>query len=172
MSINQLSNQLLNNVYPELKRIASAQLAKEQANHTLCPTELVNETYLKIERNNAFSFNDKQHFIALCGRNIRQVLVDYARKKRRIKRGSGQQAITLKNHMGQVEADVEHDLLELNELLNNLETIDPIQASIIEMRFFSGLTVEEIANELGISVSSVKRKWTLGRAWLYREMNS
>ncbi|MCK5727208.1 MAG: sigma-70 family RNA polymerase sigma factor [Thiotrichaceae bacterium] len=172
MSINQLSNQLFNNVYPELKRIASAQLSRERANHTLCPTELVNETYLKLEKNSAFSFNNKQHFIALCGRNIRQVLVDHARKKKRVKRGSGQQAITLKNHMGQVEANVEHDVLELNELLNNLESIDPIQASIVELRFFSGLTVEEVADELDISVSSVKRKWTLGRAWLYREMKS
>lgn len=169
---SKLSDHLLKAVYPELKRIASAQLSRERPGHTLCPTALINEAYLKLEGAQSLEFNDKQHFVALCGRNIRQILVEHARNKNRIKRGSGQTMLTLKDHMGEIERSIDIDVLELDDLLEQLEKLDPIQVKIVELRFFSGLTVDEIADTLDTSVSTVKRKWTMARAWLYKEMKS
>jgi len=164
-------SKLLEVLYPEIKRLAAIQMSRERSNHTLCPTALVNEAYLKMSSEASMEFNDKQHFLAVCGNCVRQILVSHARAKNAAKRGGGQTMLTLIEGVDDFQADADMDVLQLDELLIQLEQLDPVQVKVVELRFFSGMSNEEIANVLDISSSTVKRKWTLAKAWLYKEMN-
>lgn len=158
-------------VYPELKRLAARHIYRERANHTLCPTALVNEAYIKLQSHKNLSEIDRSHFMALSSRCIRQILVDYARERGAQKRGSNQQLLTLKEELVSEGAHQNVDLILLDSLMNQLKERDITQEQVVELRFFAGMNNSEIAETLDISVATVKRKWTMAKAWLFREMN-
>lgn len=159
-------------VYPEIKRLAANHLRRERSNHTLSPTALVNEAYLKLQGQRSLVVADRHHLMALSSRCIRQILVDHAREKYAQKRGGNQTLLTLQEELAGDFSQPDVDLILLDQLLSQLKKRDEVQEKIVEYRFFAGMTNEEIAEALAISVATVKRKWTLAKAWLYREINS
>lgn len=172
MEFNQNNSVLLQSVYPELKRLASIYMSRERPGHTLCPTALVNEAYLKLCSNQDIESVDRQHFLAICGRCIRQVLVEHSRVKNALKRGGDKTFMTLHEDAcgDDRETALDIDIVALEESLKRLEVLDPVQVRIVELRFFSGMTIEEIANVVGLSESTIKRKWIMAKAWLYKEI--
>lgn len=159
-------------VYPELKRLAAKHLYNERANHTLSPTALVNEAYLKLQGQKKLQIVDRHHFMALSSRCIRQILVDHAREKYAQKRGGNQTVLTLQEELAGDMQQQDVDLVLLDQLLSRLRERDALQEQIVEHRFFAGMNNDEIAAALDTSVATVKRKWSMAKAWLYREMNA
>ncbi len=155
--------------YSALKKVAAYYMANERADHTLCPTALVNEAYLKFQ-NQSLSGHNKASFMLVAARNMRQILVNHALARNAQKRGDGERTCILVDDL-MAKPAVEMDILHLDDALKRLETLDPIKVRIIELRFFSGMTYQEVAAELALSISTVKRKWTVARAWLYRDLN-
>jgi RNA polymerase sigma-70 factor, ECF subfamily len=156
--------------YGELRKLAARCLRRERPGHTLQPTALVNEAFLKLAANTRAEWRDRAQFYAVAARLMRRILVDYARKRRAGKRGGGNQ-VTLEENLVLREERIE-DVLGVDEILERLEALDPRQGRIVELRFFSGLTVEEIAEVLGISTPTVKREWSSAKAWLHRELSA
>ena len=157
-------------VYDELHRLARAQFAREKSGHTLQPTALVHEAYLRLMDHQALDWQGRTHFFALAAMTMRRVLVSHARKQRAAKRGQGGVAVTLCEEHAVAEAQ-DVDVLALDAALGALEAIDPRQARIVELRYFAGLTIEETAEALGISPATVKLDWSLARAWLFRKLS-
>lgn len=157
------------NTYRKLKQIAEVYMRSERQGHTLSPTALVNEAYLRIYAETEHSDKEQRTFLAFAAHKMRQILVDHARARNALKRGGGVSAITLDETMVAASSG-SIDILSLNDGLEKLALHDPEKVRIVEMRYFSGMTLEAIAVEMGLSVSSVKRKWTAARAWLYREL--
>jgi RNA polymerase sigma factor (TIGR02999 family) len=158
-------------VYSDLRRLARAQLAKERLGHTLQPTALVNEVFLRIGSYQRISWQNRAHFFAIAARIMRRVLVDHARRRRAAKRGGPAEPLTLsESHLRGEPLDV--DLLALDEALARLEKKDGRQSSIVEMRYFAGLTEEEIAEVLAVPVAEVKRDWRVAKLWLRRALSS
>lgn len=155
-------------VYDELRRIAARQLRGERSNHTLQPTELVHEAFLRLVRQNV-SWQNRAHFFGVAAEIMRRLLVDHARKKRADKRGAGMETIALDDRI-EWPAARDLDIVALDESLTALAEFDPQQAKVVELRFFAGLSIEETAEVLGVSDSTVKREWRVARAWLLREM--
>jgi len=143
----------------------------ERQGHTLSPTALVNEAYLRLYSEEERNGQTHRSFYSSAARGMRQILVDYARGKKADKRGGGISAITL-NEQQHAAAEINLDILELNTALEKLATIDQEKVSIVEMRYFAGMTLDEVATELDISIATVKRKWTTARAWLFRELTN
>jgi len=160
-----MSNTLDPLAYEKLKKVARYYMSGERVNHTLCPTALVNEAFLKFYQSSAA---DQSDFLIQAARNMRQILVNHALARNAQKRGGG--GPTLLSFDDQVGDQPELDILELDDALKRLEQSDPVKARIVELRYFSGLTNEEVGQELGISIATVKRRWTAARAWLYREL--
>lgn len=156
-------------VYNELRKISSKYLRHEYRNHTLQTTELVHEAYLKLVGSNPLSWKSKAHFYGIAAKSMRQILVDYARKRKSLKRGKGETLLTLEK-ADFVLGESEEQILNLNDALTKLEKIEERSAKIVELRFFSGLSIEETAKLLNISVATVKRDWKFAKAWLYREI--
>jgi len=156
-------------VYEELRRLAAVQLARERSGHTLQPTALVHEAYLRLSRHDRLCWQGRTHFFALAALTMRRILVSHARARRAAKRGSGGPPVTLREEE-RVEPARSVDLLALDEALAALERLDPRQCRIVELRYFGGLTVEETAAELGLSPATVKLDWSLARAWLFRRL--
>jgi len=155
-------------LYEELRAVARKQLASERRGHTLRPTALVNEAFLRLSRAKTIPLNDRAHFLNIAARTMRQVLVDYARARVRAKRGCALERITLADvHLTQ-EPNV--DLDALNEALTRLEGLDARQASIVDMRFFAGMSDQEIAGVLGVSAKTVQRDWAMARSWLNMQL--
>jgi RNA polymerase sigma factor (TIGR02999 family) len=152
-------------IYHELRLVARRQLARLAPGQTLSPTALVHEAYVKLADRSGRSLKDQQHFRALAARAMRQVIIDYLRNRRAQKRGPGLPFSTLSDVPLAVEAEGD-DLLALAEALHQLEALDQRQATIVEMRFFGGLEVDEVASALGISERTVKREWQKARAFL------
>jgi RNA polymerase sigma factor (TIGR02999 family) len=153
----------------ELHRVASRHLAGERRGHILQATALVNEVYLRlIDWKNA-QWQNRAQFFAMASQMMRHILVDYARAQHREKRGGGQVHVSL-SHAAGVPVGGSGDLLALDEVLRTLESFAPRQGRIVELRFFGGLSLEETADVLGVSVGTVRRDWSLARAWLYREL--
>jgi RNA polymerase sigma factor (TIGR02999 family) len=162
-------DQLIPLVYDELRRLAQAHCARERSGHTLQPTALVHEAYLRLMGHQDLSWQGRAHFFALAALTMRRVLVSHARKHRAAKRGQGGVAVTLcEDHA--VAAAQNVDLLALEDALRKLEAIDPRQCRVVELRYFGGHTIEETAEALGISPATVKLDWSLARAWLFREL--
>jgi RNA polymerase sigma factor (TIGR02999 family) len=157
-------------VYSELRRLAGNYLRRERAEHTLQPTALVNEAYLKlIDQRNA-KWQNRAHFFGIAAQLMRRILVDHARQHQAIKRGgSAQQRLSVTSAEKLVKQP-EVDLLALNEALDELEKMDPQQSRIVELKFFGGLSIEEIAEVVGISHATVERDWKMARAWLRRQL--
>ncbi len=156
-------------VYEELRRLAHRHLRGERPDHTLRSTELVQEAYLRLIDQQSSEVENRAHFFAVAARLMRQILVDYARKRRAAKRGYGCK-ITLDQAVEMVQKR-DLDVLALDDVLNDLAGFDPQQARIVELRFFGGLSIEETSAVLKISPATVKRDWATARAWLYREMS-
>jgi RNA polymerase sigma factor (TIGR02999 family) len=157
-------------LYQELHRLAAGCLRRERPNHTLQPTALVNEAYLRLALQNQPRANDRVQFLAVASHLMREVLIDYARTRNRAKRGGGLAPIQVED-FDQLAAAGEVDLLALDEALDGLERIDSQQRRIVEMRYFGGLSIEETAQVLGVSPATVKRDWRMARAWLHRELS-
>lgn len=164
------STELTPTIYPELKRIASRHMYKERQGHTITPTVLVNEAYIKLLNGNHLKVADRQHFLAISSRCMRQILVDYSRERNAQKRGGSDTPMTLNEALVDSGERETIDIMQLDEALLKLEQRDPTQVRIVELRFFSGMTNDEIASILGISKATIKRKWVVAKAWLYREM--
>jgi RNA polymerase sigma factor (TIGR02999 family) len=160
--------QLLPLVYDELRRIAARQLRGERSNHTLQPTELVHEAFLRLVRQHV-SWQNRAHFFGVASEIMRRLLVDHARKKQAEKRGAGAETIVLDERV-EWPGGRDLDLVALDDCLNALGELDPQQAKVVELRFFGGLSIEEAAAVLGVSDSTVKREWRVARAWLLREL--
>lgn len=161
-------------LYDELRRIARRQFRREGPGHTLQPTAVVHEAYLRLAGAPASRWRDRGHFLAAASRVIRHVLVNHARDRARQKRGGGLRRTTwIESRLEDLsdEAAVQRvDVLALDGALEALAGIDPGKARIVELRFFAGLTVDEVAAELGLSVSTVQREWRRAQAWLYRSL--
>ena len=160
--------QLIPLVHRELHQIARRCLKGERAGHTLQPTALVNEAYLRLVDVRRVSWKNRTHFLAMSARLMRRVLVDFARSRQSQKRGGGMKVLLDEAHG--VSAERGQDLVALDEALNTLSAIDERKARVIEMRFFGGLTAEETAAVLDVSRETVLRDWRLARAWLMQEL--
>lgn len=157
-------------LYDELRTLARQEMAGERPDHTLQPTAVVHEAYLRLVGGNGRSFDSRAHFLAAAATAIRRVLVDHARKRSRIKRGGGTIPAPL-DGMDPAASLPAAELLDLDEALERLAAFDPFKARIVELRFFAGMTVEELARLLGTSESSVRRDWRVARAWLRGELD-
>lgn len=162
-------DELMPVIYDELKKIAAQYLRKERREHTLQPTELAHEAYLKLIDISNVNWQDRAHFFAVSAQVIRHILVDHARAKATDKRGGAAERIVLDEAISFSE-EQDTDLLALDEALKNLATFDEQQSKIVELRFFGGLTIEETAEVLKISPATIKREWTLAKAWLFKRM--
>jgi RNA polymerase sigma factor (TIGR02999 family) len=157
-------------VYEELRNLAKRHLRGERARHTIQGTALVHEAYLKLVDQKRVAWNHREHFFAVASRVMRQVLVSHARARRAAKRGSGQTLVSFDDSIALPEWRGV-DIIALDDALETLCRMDPQQGRIVEMRFFSGLSIESTATLLGISPATVKRDWNVARAWLHRELS-
>jgi RNA polymerase sigma factor (TIGR02999 family) len=162
------ANQLVEAVYSDLRGIARRLFARERPDHTLQPTALVHEAWLRIFSGAEVAWNDRIHFYAVAARQMRRLLAEHGREFRAQKRGGGLKVVLDDKLHGSALPDCEFD--EVNELLQRLERTDPEAARVVEMKFFSGMTDEEVAAELGCSHSTVRRHWSFAKAWLVRQM--
>jgi RNA polymerase sigma factor (TIGR02999 family) len=155
-------------VYDELRRVAHHHLQKERPDHTLQSTALVHETYLRLEKQGAGQFQNREHFVAVCAQLMRQILVEYARSRNAAKRDGGYR-LTLDDGLAFKTRSV--DMVALDDALNELAKLDALQSRIVELRFFGGLSIEETSRVLNISPTTVKRYWTTARLWLHHELS-
>jgi RNA polymerase sigma factor (TIGR02999 family) len=158
-------------VYAELRRLARRHMRSEGSEHTLQPTVLVNEAYIRLVDENQVNWQSRSHFFGAAAQIIRRVLVDHARSRNRLKRGGNAAKVNL-NDAASATAGLNVDIVALDEALNQLARLDSQKERIVELRFFAGLSIEETAEALGISPATVKREWAAARAWLYQEMTS
>ena len=168
---SEAADQLIALVYDELRRQAARYLSRERSDHTLRPTALVNEAYLRLVRQRRVVWQDRGQFFAVAATVMRRLLVDYARQEGASKRGGSFHTVSLEDG-GEVRiaAATDVDIMALNEALLELAEVDPQRARMIELRFFAGLTTEETAEALGVSTATVTRGWRLARAWLHRRL--
>jgi RNA polymerase sigma-70 factor (ECF subfamily) len=164
-------DRLLPAIYEELRRIAKRELRAERPDHTLTPTALVHEAYLKLAKLERVSWESRAHFFGACALEMRRILISWARKRHADRRGSGAEHIPLDNAVIAAQTRPA-DLIALDEALSRLALLDARQARVVECRFYAGMDVEETAAVLGISPATVKRDWTAARAWLNRELAS
>jgi RNA polymerase sigma factor (TIGR02999 family) len=164
-------NELLPLAYDALRRTAHQRMARERAGHTFSTTDLVHEAYLKLVRLDRIEWQGRTHFLALAAQTMRNVLVDHAEKRNADKRGGGGTRVALADEMA-VVASPGSDLLALDRAMRRLEAMDARQSQVVECRLFAGMSVEETAEALGVSPASIKRDWSLARAWLNRELGS
>ncbi len=156
-------------VYDELQRMANRHLKRERMDHTLQPSALVHEAYLKLVDQRQARFEDRNHFFAIAAKIMRRILVDYERSRRYAKRGGGKPNVPLDVAAGAIQLQAP-ELVAVDEALSSLERLEPLKATIVELRFFVGLSYRETAELLGCSEKTVQRHWRLARTWLYREL--
>jgi RNA polymerase sigma factor (TIGR02999 family) len=154
-------------VYDELRRIAHRYLRKERPDHTLQSTALVHEAYLRLEKQGVAQFENRAHFLAICAQLMRQILVEYARRRHAGKREGGYR-LTLDDQLAGKSRSV--DMVALDDALNQLAKLDQQQSRIVELRFFGGLSIEETARALQLSPTTVKRHWATARLWLHHQL--
>jgi len=159
-------------IYGELRRLARAQMRHEEPGHSLQPTALVHEVYLRLVNVNRLTVESRAHFMAVAARVMRQILVDRARRKHAGKRGGTMTVLSVDGLSPQAAKTdpIDVDVLALHEALDELATQDARLGRIVEMRFFAGLTIEETAEALDVSTATVDREWTLAKAWLYERL--
>ncbi len=165
----QAAARLMDLVYPELHRIAAKHLRSERQGHTLQPTALVHEAYLRLARGSDRDWHDRAHFFAVAARVVRRILVDHARARLTAKRGSGPVTVPLSDSSAST-SPAEVDLLDLDNAMTALERVNAEHSRLVELRYFAGLSIEETAEVLGSSASSVKRDWLVAKTWLRRQM--
>jgi len=165
----EASEKLLPLVYDELRRLASRYMRRERPDHTLQATALVHEAYLRLIDQTQADWKDRAHFFGIAARLMRQILVDHAREHNAQKRGGDVTKLSIDEAISFANKN-DFDLVMLDDALKTLASFDPQQSRIVELRFFAGLTIEETAEVIGISSSTVKREWGLAKAWLRREV--
>jgi len=156
-------------VYAELRRIAAREMRRERPGRTLQTTALVHEAYLRLLKDASLSIENRAHFLGIAARAMRQILIEHARARGARKRGGGGVRVTLDDAAASLEAP-SVDVLALDEALQRLARLDERHAKVVELRYFGGMSVEETAAAMGLSPATVKRDWTLARAWLFREL--
>lgn len=166
----EILEELLPLVYDQLRQLATGYLRRERENHTLQPTALVHEAYLKLIGQKPIDWQNRAHFFGVATRLMREILIEHARARHRDKRGGYRTRVGL-NKAVSFQARDDLDVIELDEALKRLEILDKDQARIVELRFFGGLTIEETAEVLKISPATVKREWTTAKFWLLRELS-
>jgi RNA polymerase sigma factor (TIGR02999 family) len=157
-------------VHAELRRIARRQMGGERQGHTLQATALVNEAYLRLSGQDGFEWRDRSHFYAVCAQVMRHVLIDHARAHARDKRGGGALHVSL-DAAAVMSDEGASELVALDEALRALEEVDPQKGRVVELRYFAGLSIEETAEVLGVSPTTVRREWRRAKAWLYRALS-
>jgi len=162
-------NEIIEIVYKELRRLAAHYLQNERANHTLQPTALVHELYLKLFSAGRVEWQDRGHFLAVAARQLRRIIVDYARNQRALKRGGPHARISIED-APEAGLVVDTGVVDLDHALARLEQLDSRSAQVVELRYFGGLTEIEIGKTLGISLATVKRDWDFARSWLLKEI--
>ncbi len=165
---SEASMGLLPSVYEELHRLAASHFQRQNAGHTLQPTALVNEVYLKMAGSEA-SANDREHFLAIAATAMRQILVDHERGKRRLKRGGDMGRVTLSGNDVSETAPI--DLVDLERALRGLAALDPRKSQVVTMRYFGGLSESAVASVLGVSRRTVSDDWAVAKAWLKKELH-
>ncbi len=158
-------------VYDELRRRASRYLRNERSGHTLQTTALVNEAYLKLVDKDEIDYEDRNHFFAIAANAMRRILVDYARTRKREKRGGKDENLPLEEARYVSSNEKSVDLVALDEALNELAEFDERQAKVVELKYFGGMTNEETAEVLGISNVTVRRDWNMAKAWLHQQIS-
>ena len=164
-------------VMSDLRRMALHHLAKERPEHTLQPTALINEVYLKLAKRSDVNWQDRRHFFATLGTLIRRILVDHARRRSTEKKGGGKVHVSFDEALGRGATldgagDREEAIVELDRALGHLAELDPRQVQVVELRYFAGLTIDETAEALAISPMTVKREWKTARLWLLNELGT
>ena len=163
------ASELLSLVYDELRRVAASKMASESPGQTLQPTALVHEAWLRIAGDKDRPWNDRTHFFATAAETMRRILVDNARRKRAKRHGGGQQRVEMPE-VGAPLAESDDRVLAVNEALERFSEVDPAKAELVKLRYFVGMTNEEAADAMDISVRTAKRYWTFARAWLHEEI--
>jgi RNA polymerase sigma factor (TIGR02999 family) len=158
-------------VYEELRRTAKRYMRRERAGHTLQTTALVNEVYLRLIDADSVRWQDRAHFFAIAAQLMRRILVDFARRRQQLKRGGDMHQVSLDEALAVVQ-DRGIDLVALDDALNALASLDQRQCQVVEMRFFGGLTEDEIAEVLNVSPRTVRNDWSMAKAWLLRELSN
>jgi RNA polymerase sigma-70 factor, ECF subfamily len=169
--VPEAGHDLASSLYRELHRLAAGKMRFERRNHTLQPTALVNEAYMRLGGCSDSMWQDRTRVLGLAASVMRHILVDYARAHNAGKRGEGQVQVTLIEDMVAGASSSTADVLAVDEALCRLAEFDPRQAKVLEMHFFAGLTFEEIALQLAVSTRTVKRDWTMARAWLRQKLS-
>lgn len=165
------ASDLLPLVYEELRRLARYRMRKEASNHTLNPTALVHEAYIRLVADESVNWDGRSHFFAAAAEAMRRILIDNARRRKSLKRGGEMRQRQLADDDAIVDLDDIDELLDLDAAITKLAAVEPELAKLVELRYFAGLSVEETAQALGVSARTVKRNWAFARAWLGREMN-
>ncbi len=166
----EVLDKLMPLVYEELRRQASRHLRKERPNHTLQTTALIHEAYLKLIDQKSVEWQNRSHFFAIASVAMRRILVDHARERHRAKRGGAAENLPLDDALQISSEEKSVDLLALDDALNRLAVFDPRQAKVVELRYFSGLSIDETAEILGVSNATVRLDWNLAKAWLKQEI--
>lgn len=164
---------LFRELYPELRQIAGRAMRRERTAHTLQPTAVVHEVFLELAGQERSRFRDRGHFLGVAGLLMRRILVDHARTRAAAKRGGGHPGVSfdaLDEIAGELDAGLSAEILAVDLALEKLELVDARAARVVTLRYFAGLSLEEIGDALGISLATVKREWTAARAWLRREL--
>lgn len=164
-------DELAPQVYDELRRLAKHYLRVERPEHTLQASDLVHEAYLRLVDEQGIDWQNRAHFFGIAAVRMRHILVEHARNRQAAKRGGGEYLLSLSKADRQPE-DRDVNLLALDDALQRLEALDPQKARIVELRYFGGLTIEETAEAIGISPATVKRDWSMARAWLRSEISN
>ena len=163
-------DEMLPTVYGELRRLAAYHLKKERRNHTLQPTALVHEAYMQLVNQRQVDWKNRAQFLSIASEIMRRLLVDHARRRISAKRGGQAQKVSL-SYVDQSQQTRELDVMSLDDALNKLSGRDLRKSRVVELKFFGGMTTDEIAEVLQISGATVEREWTLARAWLFRELS-
>ena len=164
----EVTEKLLGLLYPELRNLADNLMRRERANHTLQPTALVHEAYIRLVDDTRVVWQDRAHFLGISARAMRQVLVDHARKHSAAKRGGGLQRVTLDESFG--EGGREFEVLALNDAMEKFAAVDERAARVVELKVFAGMEMDELARYLGVSKRTAEGDWTFARMWLGREL--
>ncbi len=167
----QILDELMPLVYEELRRQASRYLRREREGHTLQTTALIHEAYLKLIDQKNVDWQNRSHFFAIAAQSMRRILVDYARERHREKRGGAAENLPIEEAAFVVSGEKSVDLVALDEALTRLARFDERQARVVELRYFSGLSIDETAEILGVSNVTVRRDWNLAKAWLHQEIS-
>jgi RNA polymerase sigma factor (TIGR02999 family) len=167
---NQAAEELLPHVYEELRKLAAARMARESSGQTLQPTALVHEAWLRLMHNREANWRDRSYFFAAAAEAMRRILVENARRKARLKHGGGQERLNIEQ-VDLPQTEPEEELLRINEALELLEKENPERAQVVVLKYFSGMTNEEVAEALGIGERTVRRHWVCAKDWLFEKIH-